>query len=253
MYRYARWLVLFGLLATAAPVEAQTTVTFQQGVGGYTAYQDSQIRETMPDSVLTDNPNNPGQIRVDGEDGGGVVYGLLRFNNIFGTGAGQIPLGSTITAATLSFDFAEDGINSIFLFHRMITDWSDTNASWNFFGGNGVTLGTEAVQAPDLTAGDGTFTFPLGANNFNVLSSLQAWSGGFANRGWIFRPSSVVDPVTDGILFRSAEDATANLRPRLSVTFTPIPEPSVLALAGLGLGTFGVARYRRWRAKPLAA
>jgi hypothetical protein len=79
---YARCLVLFVLFATAAPVEAQVVATFRQGVGGYTTYQDSQIRETMPDQVLTDNPGNPGQIRVDGEDGGGVVYGLLRFNNI---------------------------------------------------------------------------------------------------------------------------------------------------------------------------
>jgi hypothetical protein len=72
MYRYARWLVLFVLFATAAPVEAQVVLTFQHGVGGYSSYQDSQIRETMPDSVLTDNPGNPGQIRVDGEDGGGI-------------------------------------------------------------------------------------------------------------------------------------------------------------------------------------
>src|SRR5688572_5723900 len=107
---YARRLVLFVLFATAAPLGAQT-VTFRQGVGGYTGYQDSQIRQTMPDSVLTDNPGNPGQIRVDGEDGGGVVYGLLRFNNIFGTGTGQIPLGSTINSATLTFDFAEDGVD----------------------------------------------------------------------------------------------------------------------------------------------
>jgi hypothetical protein len=250
---YARWLVLSVLCATAAPVEAQVVATFRQGVGGYTAYQDSQIRETMPDSVLTDNPNNPGQIRVDGEDGGGVVYGLLRFNNIFGNGAGQIPLGSTITAATLTFDFAEDGVNSIFHFHRMITDWNDTNASWNFFGGNGVTLGTEAVMAPDVTVGDGTMDFPVGTNTINVLPSVQAWSGGFLNRGWYFRPDSVVDPVTDGILFRSAEDANAALRPLLTVTFIPIPEPGVLALASLGLGTLGAARVRRWRAKPEGA
>jgi hypothetical protein len=57
----------------------------------------------------------------------------------------------------------------------------------------------------------------------------------------------------DGGIFLSSENATVNFRPLLSVTYAPIPEPSVLALAGLGLGTLGVARYRRWRAKPCAA
>src|SRR5262245_44188740 len=197
-------------------------LTFQQGVGGYTAYLDSQIREVQPNDVLTDNPGNPGQIRVDGEDGGGVVYGLLRFNNIFGTGTGQIPLGSTINSATLRFDLAEDGINSIFHFHRMVMDWSDTNATWNFFGGNGVSLdGVEAVATPDFTVGNSTTTIPVGAWTIDVLPSLRAWSGGAVNRGWYFRPDSAVDPFTDGILFRSAEDTTANLRPLLTVDYTP--------------------------------
>ena len=97
---YARRLVLVVLFTATAPVEAQIVLAFQQGVGGYTDYHDSQIRETMPSTVLTDNPGNPGQLRVDGEDGGGIVYGLLRFDNIFGTGAGRIPPGANITAAT---------------------------------------------------------------------------------------------------------------------------------------------------------
>ena len=47
----ARWPALLVLIATAAPVEAQVVVTFQQGAGSYAGYQDSQIRETMPTTV----------------------------------------------------------------------------------------------------------------------------------------------------------------------------------------------------------
>src|SRR5437773_2437010 len=127
----ARRLALFVLVAAAAPVEAQVVVTFQQGTGGYAGYQDSQIREVQPTTVLTDNsPTNPGQIRVDGEDGGGIVYGLLRFDNIFGTGPGQIPPGANISAATLRINLTEDSTGGIFNFHRMIANWNDTNATW---------------------------------------------------------------------------------------------------------------------------
>jgi len=251
----ARTLALSALVAIAAPVEAQVTVNFQQGTGGYAGYQDSQIRETLPGTVQTDNSTfnaaNAGLIRVDGEDGGGVVYGLLRFNNIFGTGAGQIPPGATITAATLRFDLTEDAVPPVnfFSFHRMVMDWNDTNATWNFFGGNGVTLdGIEAVATADVRIGDGVNPIPIGTLDVNVLPSLQAWSGGFANRGWYFRPEST-NPATDGILFRSAEDATATLRPLLSVTFSPVPEPGVLLLTGLGMGAFVAREYRRRRGK----
>jgi PEP-CTERM motif-containing protein len=131
----------------------------------------------------------------------------------------------------------------------MVMDWSDTNATWNFFGGNGVTLdGTEAVATADVTIGSSTTTIPVGTLNVNVLPSLQSWSGGFANRGWYFRPDST-NPATDGILFRSAEDPTATLRPLLSVTYTPVPEPGVMLLTSMGLGALGVSRSLRRRAK----
>src|SRR5262249_2668206 len=96
-----RGMALFVIVAIAAPVEAQI-VTFQQGAGGYAGCHDSQI--VMGGStVMTDfSPGNPGQIRVDPGDtvafDGGYVYGLMRFDNIFGTGAGQIPLGSRINS-----------------------------------------------------------------------------------------------------------------------------------------------------------
>ena len=258
-----RRVALFVLIATAAPLDAQV-VTFQQGVGGYTGYQDSQI--VMGGStVMTDySPTSPGQIRVDPGDtvsfDAGYVYGLMRFNNIFGTGAGQIPAGSRINSATLRLNLTEDTADGFLYFHRMITDWSDTTATWTLFSASGVQLGTHAVATADATIGPSvSATAAPGSSTAypiitaDVTSSLQAWSNGFANRGWNIRPDNGtgVMSATDGILFSSAEDATAGNHPLLTVNFTPatVPEPGVLLLTGLGLATFGAARYRRWRAK----
>src|SRR5262245_58879535 len=237
----ARGMALFALIAIAAPVEAQVVVTFQQGTGTYSSYQDSQIREVQPTTVLTDNPGTPGMLRVDGEDGGGIVYGLLRFDNLFGTGPGQIPPGVNITAATLRLNLTEDAPGppaGIFNFHRMIASWNDTNATWAFFGGNGIQIdGTEAVATPDATLGDGVNNVTTGFQTVSVLSSLRAWQSGFANNGWNIREETAQS--TDGILFSSAEDPTVGSRALLSVTFSPVPEPGTLLLTGLGLAVFG--------------
>jgi len=248
----ARWLALVVLVTTAAPLEAQVVVTFQQGTGGYAGYQDSQIREVQPTTVLTDNPGTPGQLRIDGEDGGGIVYGLLRFDNIFGTGPGQIPPGVNITAATLRINLTEDSTGGIFNFHRMIANWNDTNATWAFFGGNGIqTDGTEAVATPDATMGDGAALVAVGFQSVSVLNSLRAWQAGSPNNGWNLREETAQS--TDGILFSSAEDPTVGNRALLTVTFSPVPEPGAMLLTGLGLAMFAAARYRRSRAKDCGA
>ncbi len=259
MYLHPRWLVLFVLLALAAPAQAQVVVTFQQGVGGYTGYHDSQLRADQPTTVLTDNsPTNPGQIRVDPGDNAafdtGYVYGLMRFDNIFGTGAGQIPLGSKINSATLRINLTEDTADGFLYFHRMITDWSDTTATWNSFSANGVQLGTHALATADAAVGPGVNANaqPPGSSTLyplitaDVTAGVQAWSNGFANRGWNIRPDNGTGNMsqTDGILFSSAEDVAGN-RPLLTVNFTPVPEPCVLLLTGLGLGALGAARSRR--------
>jgi PEP-CTERM motif len=257
----ARRLALFVLVATAAPVEAQVVMTFQQGVGGYTGYHDSQLSNGNPNTVMTDfSPGNPGQIRVDPGDAAafdaGYVYGLMRFDNIFGTGPGQIPPGSNINSATLRLNLTEDTGDGFLYLHRMITDWSDTTATWNFFSPTGVQLGTHAVATADASVGPGinanaptpgsSTAYPI--ITADVTSSLQAWSNGFANRGWNIRPDNGTgaNSATDGILFSSAEDPTAGNHPLLTVNFTTaVPEPGTLVLAGLGL--IGVAAYRRRR------
>ncbi len=102
-------ILLAGLIGSsfASQADAQT-FSFQQGTnltGTMTAYAgtvDTYIRN----SSSTTNFNTNVNITIDGGDAtfqdGVYTQGLIRFDSIFGTGAGLIPAGSIITNATLS-------------------------------------------------------------------------------------------------------------------------------------------------------
>jgi hypothetical protein len=238
MHRYPLLLAVLGLLAVAGGVNAQATVTFQQGVGGYTGTQDAELSEAeFPTTPMGDAPSITG----DQKSGGGVAQGLLRFDNIFGTGANQIPLGSTINSATLQVNVTNQTPDGTLAFHRMLLNWSEATTTWsNFAGGNGVQPdGTDAVAAADITATPPNAT---GIRMYNVAASLRAWSGGAANLGWVITNTS-----GDGWDFNTSEIDPADLRPLLTVTWSPIPEPGTMLLASLGMGTLGLTGYRRWR------
>jgi hypothetical protein len=91
---------------------------------------------------------------------------------------------------------------------------------------SGVQIGSETVASAD----DSHSVTALGLTSFNVLASLQAWLGGDTNFGWVIVNSSI-----DGVQFQTSEAVvvTGTERPTLTVTFTPVPEPGSLVLAGL--------------------
>ena len=89
-------LVVGGILLLAPPARAAVQ-TFQEDVGGYTDTQDTYLEEQFPDTA------RGGVSSVRAENSGGQrQQGLIRFDNIFGSGGGQIPFGSVINSATLS-------------------------------------------------------------------------------------------------------------------------------------------------------
>jgi SdiA-regulated len=193
-----------------------TTVTIQQNVGGYTGTYDTYLRESRP----TTQYGTATTVISDGVDSSGLkIQGLLEFSNIFGDGPGQIPLGSTITSATLTLTLS-DGTTSPVQFYRMAENWAAVPSwTWDSFGGGIQTDGVEALAAADVSlAGLGT-----GAQTINVLQSLQAWSGGAANYGWLLSIAG-----SDGFIFSSSEGTAA---PVLTVTY----EPPVTTVPGLNV------------------
>lgn len=181
------------------------TVTYQQGVGGYAATHDTMLRESKPTKDFSTAAN----VNVDGEDSAGLInQGLLQFDDIFGDGPGQIPLGATITSATLTLDVSDSTKDAVAL-HRMLIDWSAAaTQTWNSFGAGIQADGSEARAAADVTLA----ALASGSRAIDVTSSLQAWSEGAANNGWLIQMAGA-----NGLDFSSSEGPVA---PKLSVTYT---------------------------------
>ncbi len=197
-----------------------TTLTVQQNVNGYTGTTDTYIRGSKQNTSYI----NAATVFSDGSDSSGAeIQGLLSFSNLFGNGPGQIPLGSTITSATLTVNMS-DGTNSPIRFFRMATDWTTFPAlTWNAFGGGIQTNGTEALTTADVTLSGAA----RGNVNINVLTSLQAWASGASNFGWMLASGG-----SDGFEFSSAQGTSA---PILTVTY----EAPVGAQKGISLQQSG--------------
>jgi hypothetical protein len=216
---------------------AVTTVTFRQGLNGYAAAQETMLWEETPavnhaatqdltadlDTSTTLAGNQDGQI-------------LVRFDNLFGSAAGQIPAGATIRSAKLilhtppNSGTADNDSNDTFRAHRMIIDWNH-NATWNSLNGGVSTDNVEAASAasfslvPDIDGGPAIF---------DVTADIEAFQAGTANRGWLLRPSTT--GTGDGWTIKSSEyTVDVTLRPTLEITYTPQSTPYTQWTATRGL------------------
>ncbi|MEE8452562.1 MAG: Ig-like domain-containing protein [Thermoguttaceae bacterium] len=197
------------------------TATVVVGVGTQAQFFsaiDTYVQQNSP----TKNNSRAVELNVDGEDGGGQVQALLRYDNIFGPGAGQIPEGSTIYSASLVLQVTNAG--DPMKVHRMLRPWNDTD-TWSSLGTGIQTDDAEAARAADTTTGSVSTGFLVLA----LTESLQQWSDNAGtNFGWAFMPTD-----TNGIDFDSAEGTT---RPRLVVKY--VEPPPVIAAEVVGRHVF---------------
>lgn len=254
-----KFLPLIAALGLAVPAHAATTLTFQEGVNGYTGTQDTMIRsnETASGSAQTSNGDSRGLnfgsvdfISVDGDDGSPGSkpnQGLIRFDNLFGNGAGQIKASDTILSASLKLQAFDEG--SGMTVHDMLINWNESTVTWNSV--------TSGIQTNNAEASS-TLLASFGANNssanvaiselaIDLTASLQAMqSGALPGYGWVLMPFA---SGTNGIDVHASEFATASLRPLLTVDVMPVPEPETYAMLLAGLGLVGFAAKRRQAAK----
>ncbi len=192
------------VIASAAPLRAEVvTARFRQGVADYGGTVDTFLKQASPSGFY----GSASVVEWDGSDGGGENFGLLRFDDLFGTDPGQIPPGSLILAAALVYEVNNEGDPATV--NEVVVEWDET-VSFNTFGDlPGVQAEDYGVEIGQAPGGGGTQTFDLSA-------SLRAWSQDpTANRGWIFRPTGG----SNGVEFRSSEYGTIDVRPELQLSY----------------------------------
>lgn len=190
----------------AQPPPDVTTVTFQNGVNGYTGTVDTLLKASSP----TENFGKLTELIVDTKDqylSGNPLHSLLKFVDIIGNGPGQIPAGSEIVSATLSLETHNIGDGATL--HRMMTTWDDTD-TWASMTNGIQTDDNEATSTSSLNTG----FILMGQNSLDVKDDIQAWSAGIANHGWFFSPLG-----GNGWYFYSS-DETVMPKPKLTVIYT---------------------------------
>jgi autotransporter passenger strand-loop-strand repeat protein len=207
-------------LTVSAP-SGTTTVTFQQGVAGYTGGQDAGI--TTQYGIYNGGNGAPyvNQPYLGiGTDGQGDVFeSLLRFSNL------GIPSNAVVSAATLTVNIVDWVGNTAVTGYYVHNAWStaDGTIGW-VHRGNGLNWATPGAlgQGTDLVAGR-SFTLPTtnasGRQTFTINldpSVVQSWiANPAANQGILLVTNAgrMVNVLT-------AENATVSSRPRLLVTYS---------------------------------
>lgn len=226
------WMLLVASLAL--PVQAAETVVFQEGVNGYTGASELSFD-------WDGGGGSSGQVRLD-QPGGGQFgnYAALFFNDVFGTSPSQVPQGATILSATLD-GFVTNQFNSATI-HRLLQDVSNrpttavTDGAGTFYVPTGYTaIDVSASNSPS----------PPTPIQWDVTSSVQAWSDGDMNFGLLLIPDT-----TNGGNIAPSEPASA-LSPFLTITFEqqlPLtPEPASVVLLGCGIAVAGLMAWRKQR------
>ena len=232
---YSRLLPLLATvcaLALGANAQTTRTLSFQNGVAGYSGALEVGIEkgkgvlDTKPINLLVGRKADRASATAEQES-----QALVRFDGIFGAKPSQIPPGSNITKATLRLNVgalkSAASYHRVFL-NRMLVPW-DKNASWENpqWGNDGIKAdGTRAVTAPDAL-------FIPNRNNtaydIDVTESLRAWSRGEPNHGWVLLTTRA--QYVPAAFMTSRLEKGIERRPMLTVTYDALPgvKPPVVA------------------------
>lgn len=204
------------VIQDSKPVVPTTTLVFQEGTNGYTGQFQLQIGDDGTKRLGT-------AVEVYGVDGGiPDVNDLMRFDNIIGNAAGQIPPNAKILDASLTITVggsANDTSSGPFVVDRLTVPFDATTTHDGISEGNvGPLQGARNGSARTPVAG-----FPRLALNAvgsaNVTNIIREWTSGTPNYGF-----SIYDGGTnDALSYGTVGHKTVTKRPKLTVTYTTVP------------------------------
>lgn len=167
---------------------------FQDGINGYTC-DDTYIESTNPDD---DNSSDANLIV------GTNSHALIKFNNIFGDGEGQIPIGSNIQAARLYLNVEEAG--SGVKVHAMLEDWNDTD-TWNTLNSGVTTDDSQASSTAMATEGSSGSGENIVVGELEItldVDVVQNWAYNIDNYGVAILPFG-----SNSLSISSSDDTSA--------------------------------------------
>ena len=197
------------------------TVSFQQGVNGYEGTFEMRVRadglvelgQDFAEYYLDGRPQTAAQVDNDTAE-------LIRFDNIIGNGAGQVPSGATVVNATLTFHTGTDtSANSdgpyVIAFLNTSVDESTTYESLDAFTGIPEDAGPRgSVERPYLAGYASLDNEEVASADVTVF--VQRWVDGDTNDGL----SIFTNDTTNGWQIRTIGHEDVSLRPMLTIEYT---------------------------------
>jgi hypothetical protein len=228
------------LLSLGEAAHSQVVNTsFQNGANGYTGTFDRRISELLADDG--DNGSDAASYFLDGYSAAvGTTaaspdaQGLIRFDNLIGNGAGQVPANATILSAKLTLTtslagnaqtsgpFGVAGLNQAF---DSSTGYFSSFTSATDFGSRGAWWQDGYATRP---VGGYGFQVPGVADSANVHALVQSWANGTPNHGMVIQ-AGTSDTVAanagtnDGWSIHTTGFPFSDSRPKLEVSYTTAP------------------------------
>jgi autotransporter-associated beta strand protein len=208
-------------LSVTYTTEPTITTSIKPGVAGYTGFTgitlhgvtNATLDVTEGTAITLDGPtgNTP-----PGDAGSPDLLGIVKYDGIFGAGAGQVPTRANVLKAWFvptTGNASNDESGGPYYAYRMLTAWGGTT-TYSMFG----TGSSGPVAGVDYLAATSGSAVALGRNAqgwFDITSTVNDWKAGAANNGLLVRAST-----TDGWSFGGPAASDPNRRPDLRVTYT---------------------------------